>query len=906
MIFKRWFKPKWQHENAAIRQLAIAELDQNSNEHKEILHELAFNDGAEAVRKTALERLNEFSLWWQASKHESADRLKQFAEQQLVAMLLNNQVSAQLKQQFIAECHRSSILEKLAHTEADANIKFALIQRLARVDLYLSGVLDDGLTLSQRLELLQLINDDKLLEKLSRQVSGELLTAVQQKIAMRLEQKQKPERVRKQVVLLLAKLNSVRESSDIAQAQKKLALYQQQWADLADDLLCLSDAAEFSAKYQKVCLLTENAFAPRLAELAQIQQQQAAAAASQQRYQELAAQLTQVATQIATDLASGDLDAVSAQSQQVASLATAIETADLTQSQRQPLVLSHKALQQQLDQLPQLAEALALTARLLAEQAAIGLPATDQDINAAYQQFKQWQQQWQRQVKVLKQLMPQSFSDSYQQLSKQWQQHCEPLLGQQEKMQRQFKSKLAEFKRLHQAGKYNVLFGLFKGIARDYQTLTAQSQQQLATEFEQISKQVNDLADLQAYIATPRKQELVALMQQLAEATDVTPADRAAQVKQSRALWNTLGRAEAALDEPLNEAFNLACEQAFAPCREYFAEQDALRLQNAAAKLAVIEQLEQQIATGVTGKALDSLLQQSLKDWQQTGSVEKAQFEQLQPRFSQLVNQLKQQQKAEQQQNAEAKQQLVTMATQLCSGENSEQVGAQLKVLQQQWKNIGFAGRTQDQQLWQQFRAVCDQWFANREAAKQQQQSAQALLKVQQQEQLTSISTLLVDASSQGALQQVLTELNQLYVSEDKELLAKKRQLQQQTEQKIADVQAASVHSVYRQLFDALAANEPQPAELPPIYRLVFNQQQEKTLSRADLTLALEWSADQASPVAESSRRQQVQMLLLTDKHNSGESINQEQLLARWLQFGPVTADETVLLQRVRALYLPD
>jgi hypothetical protein len=542
----------------------------------------------------------------------------------------------------------------------------------------------------------------------------------------------------------------------------------------------------------------------------------------------------------------------------------------------------------------------------LAEQAAIGLPATGQDINAAYQQFKQWQQQWQRQVKVLKQLMPQSFSDSYQQLSKQWQQHCEPLLGQQEKMQRQFKSKLAEFKRLHQAGKYNVLFGLFKGIARDYQTLTAQSQQQLATEFEQISKQVNELADLQAYIATPRKQELVALMQQLAEATDVTPADRAAQVKQSRALWNTLGRAEAALDEPLNEAFNLACEQAFAPCREYFAEQDALRLQNAAAKLAVIEQLEQQIATGVTGKALDSLLQQSLKDWQQTGSVEKAQFEQLQPRFSQLVNQLKQQQKTEQQQNAEAKQQLVTMATQLCSGENSEQVGAQLKVLQQQWKNIGFAGRTQDQQLWQQFRAVCDQWFANREAAKQQQQSAQALLKVQQQEQLTSISTLLVDASSQGALQQVLTELNQLYVSEDKELLAKKRQLQQQTEQKIADVQAASVHSVYRQLFDALAANDPQPAELPPIYRLVFNQQQEKTLSRADLTLALEWSAGQASPGAESSRRQQVQMLLLTDKHNSGESINQEQLLARWLQFGPVTADETALLQRVRALYLAD
>lgn len=906
MIFKRWFKPKWQHENAAIRQLAIAELDQTSNEHKEILHELAFNDGAEAVRKTALERLNEFSLWWQASKHESADRLKQFAEQQLIAMLLNNQVSTQLKQQFIAECNRSSILEKLAHTESDAGIKFDLIQRLARTDLYQSGVLDQTLSVTQRLTLLQQLTDDKVLEKLSRQLSGDLLQAVQDKIAQRLEQKQKPERVRKQVVLLLAKLNSVRENSDIEQAQQKMALYQQQWADLAEDLLCLSDAAEFTAKYQKVCLLTENAFAPRLAELALVQQQQAKASAQQQQYQALSAQLSEVATQIAVDLAAGDLNAVSAQEQVVASLAEAISAAEVTASQRQTLLTAYQALQQQLDQLPQLAEALALTARLLAEQAAVALPLADQDINAAYQQFKLWQQQWQRQVKVLKQLMPQSFSDSYSQLSKQWQQHCEPLLGQQEKLQRQFKSKLAEFKRLHQAGKYNVLFGLFKGIARDYQSLTAQSQQQLASEFEQVGKQVEDLADLQAYIATPRKQELVAQMQQLAAATGVTPTERAAQVKQSRALWNTLGRAEAALEDSLTEAFNLACEQAFAPCRDYFAEQDALRLQNAAAKLAVIEQLEQQMTTGVSGKALDALLQQSLKSWQQTGSVEKAQFDQLQPRFSQLVTQLKQQQKAEQQQNAQAKQQLIDMATQLCSGESTEQVGAQLKVLQQQWKNIGFAGRSQDQLLWQQFRAVCDQWFANREAAKQQQLSAQAELKVQQQQQLISLSEQMAEASSQGALQQVLTELNQLYISDDKELLAKKRQLQQQTEQKIDVVQAASANSVYRQLFDAIGQSEVQLADLPPIYRLVFNQQQEKSLSRADLTLALEWAAGQSSPEAEASRRQQVQMLLLTDKHNSGESISQEQLLARWLQFGPVTAEHQALLQRVRALYIPE
>ena len=907
MIFKRWFKPnkpKWQHENAAIRQLAIAELDQNSPQHKEILHELAFNDGAEAVRKTALERLNEFSLWWQASKHESADRLKQFSEQQLISMLLNNQVSAQLKQQFIAECHRSSILEKLAQTESDNTIKFELIQRLARVDLYQSGVLDEQLTQSQRLQLLGLIEDDKLLEKLSRQLTGELLVAVQQKMATRLEQKQKPERVRKQVVLLLAKLNSVRENTDIEQAQQKFSLYQQQWAELADDLTCLVDAVDFTAKYQKVCQLTDNSFAPKLAELALQKQQQAKVAAQHARYEQLAEQLSVVATQMASDLSAGDLEAVSAQQQLISELSVAISSAELTSTQRQPLLQSYQALQQQLDQLPQLSEALALTARLLAEQAAIALPSPEQDIHLAFQQFKQWQKQWQQQVKVLKQLMPQSFSDSYQQLSKQWLQHCEPLLGEQEKLQRQLKSKFAEFKRLHQAGKYNVLFGLFKGMSRDYQALPPQSQQQLAAEFEVARQQVDDLADLQAYIATPRKQELVAQMQQLAQATDITPSDRAAQVKQSRALWNTLGRADAALEESLTEAFNSACEQAFAPCREYFAEQDAQRLQNAAAKQAVITSLEQQITAGVSGKSLDALLQQSLKDWQQTGSVEKAQFELLQPKFSALINQLKQQQKTEQQQNAEAKKQLIATANALCSGEGVDQVSAQLKVLQQQWKNVGFAGRNQDQALWQQFRSVCDTWFANREAAKQQQLIAQADQRAQLQNELNTLSEQLAAAGTLGAIQQSLTQINQVYINDDKELLAQKRQLQISAEQRIAEVQSESSQQQYRLLFDALATSEPQTSDLPPIYRLVFNQQQEKTFSRADLTLALEWSAGQASPASETSRRQQVQMLLLTDKHNSGESINQEQLLARWLQFGAVSAEEQSLLQRVRALYL--
>ncbi len=124
-------------------------------------------------------------------------------------------------------------------------------------------------------------------------------------------------------------------------------------------------------------------------------------------------------------------------------------------------------------------------------------------------------------------------------------------------------------------------------------------------------------------------------------------------------------------------------------------------------------------------------------------------------------------------------------------------------------------------------------------------------------------------------------------------------------QQRLADLQQNAELDSYRQLFAALDKEQPELTDFPPIYRLVFNQQQEKQLSRADLTLALEWLAKVESPAELQARRQQVQMQLLSDKHNSGEAITQPQLLSRWLQYGAVTQAEKPLLARVKAIYLP-
>ncbi len=909
MIFKRWFKPKWQHENAAIRQLAIAELDHQTPQQKEILHELAFNDGAESVRRAALERLNEFSLWWQASKHESTERLKQFAEQQLINMLLENRVSANLKQQFIAECNRSSVLEKLAIAETDPQLKFHLLERLGRQDLVLQALHESVLVLAQKQQLIAAIHDEKVLEKLLKTTEAILHAQITTQIATIREARQKPERVRKQVVLLLAKLNTVREKTDVLEALDAFEIGKQHWLELADELSCLDDSADFFAKYEKICQLTDASLAPKIAQAQALKEQALSAERCLRNFQLFSTQLNLLSQQLGSALSEGDLEQAASQQAALDTLHAQIARSELNSEQTRQLNQLSVQIQQKLDKLPELAEALAQAARLIAEVSAQSLPDATQ-VAAAYQGFSQWKKAFQQQAKAIGQLMPKQFLVSFDELVTQWQQHCEPLLAEQHKAQRQVKSKLAEFKRLYSAGKYNVLFGLHKGIEQQFAELNAELQQQLQAEMNDAAEIIEKLAGLQAYIATPRKQQLLLDAQALITDDSYAMPERASQIKQLRSTWNSLGRADAEIDETLNQQFNLACEQAFAPCREFFAKQEAERAEAAQQKSLIIAKLTDHVTLNLRGKALEQAIQQLQKEWEQSGIAEKSVYNDLQPQYHALMGQLKQQQAAEFKANAEAKQQLIEKAAALVTHSDTDNLVAAVKELQAQWTAVGFAGRKIDQQLWSTFREHCDAIFVRRTEVRQQQQQKIQQRRQELDTQFKQLSDQANSVSSLVAIEQATADLAafsaQDDVRNDRQLSQRTRDLRSSLQEKASQLQVDQEKSSYQQLFAALADPSVDAAQLPAVYRLVFNQQQERSLSRADLTLALEWAAGATSPLAEQPRRQQVQMQLLTDKHNAGGSCSQNELLGRWLQFGAVTETELPLLARVKRLYIND
>ena len=112
---------------------------------------------------------------------------------------------------------------------------------------------------------------------------------------------------------------------------------------------------------------------------------------------------------------------------------------------------------------------------------------------------------------------------------------------------------LAEFKRLHAEGRFKVLFGLWKGIQQELTELSPEQLAQVEKDLQLCGEMIAELTDLQAYIATPRKQALIAEMQQLLDEPAVSINERATRIKQARAQWNSLGRADAALEETLNQ-----------------------------------------------------------------------------------------------------------------------------------------------------------------------------------------------------------------------------------------------------------------------------------------------------------------------------------------------------------------
>ncbi len=264
-----------------------------------------------------------------------------------------------------------------------------------------------------------------------------------------------------------------------------------------------------------------------------------------------------------------------------------------------------------------------------------------------------------------------------------------------------------------------------------------------------------------------KKEQLIAELEQLCEQAVHSPATCIALQKS----WRALGPGIRDQEVATNKAFRAGCDR-------YFALIEAEREQVIPQKEQICQQLELLLAedNDLSHEQVIAEVIVLQKKWQQLGPLPKKTSDELKNRFQTQCEQLLGIERKNidgitdlRLENLELKQDLLEQAASLASSTEWKLGAIQLKELQAKWHIIGPVPKANEAELWQKFRAACNQFFKQRKAYFET-KDAQRLANLKQKEGLVArleniIATLDKTADIQRSnLQLSLAEQIQLSV----------------------------------------------------------------------------------------------------------------------------------------------
>ncbi|PKG80920.1 DUF349 domain-containing protein [Colwellia sp. 75C3] len=903
------------------------------------------------MRRAALIKVGTFDCYLEASKDNNQVKVKQFAAKQVHDILATDHnvvISTEQKQTLLAQQATTPVLSTalleawLAH-EQDSAIMIALYQQISarKTTMHL---LTHSFSQKQNPDfqtyLLNQVDDSKVLEKLSKKACNDLLTQqIEDKIAAIQAAIEKPQKLTKQIQLTLSKLQALKDVADYGVYKKRKTLLISDWQALEAefDVFTAEELVVFNDKYQSIVTQLEKLF---IAKAENYQQQiisDKLAHDKQQDKKEFTQQLNQISQGITTAVFSSDNVDEEQFKELLRQLTTDIKASVLNKAEQDGFITQVTKLTTRLGEIPEIAESVSEATNLISKISQLTLPKSLDELNDRQETYNDWLKAWRVIERKTAGILPESIVKAQKEIVSNWQGGLKSLQSQQKELFFQHKKRLVDIKRLLSNGKFKVCFGLFKGVKESIHQLSAQQQQQLQRDFDQVSEKMVELSDWEHYIATPRKQELLLAMQTLVETPLDNPNEQATKVKEYRNTWNSLGHADEDVDKQLNEQFNQLCEQAFAPCRLFYAEQDKIRLQHLEQRQKLLEKAEQfvvnlnesQEAQTVDFKKLDGQLNNLQQQWNNAGEVDRNQYKKLQLKFKNAITPIKNAISVFHLSNSTEKQALITKAEALLASEDVLAAIESAKQLQQTWREIGFAGNHQENQLWQKFREVNDALFSKRQQFKSDQQAA---LSTQQQvfvdqvviieESLNSLANKDDKQVLQSIEQQAQTLLNDVIAHRPviKPVANRLERIIKNIEQVIKSNSQVKESQSWSNLFELLSLHAQNKQELAELQTsAVFNNmtsfwqkrfqehvkltKQVQASSRFDKTLEIEILGKSDSPADLAAQRMKVQVQLMQEQMLSGTEIDLSKLLVDWLMLGQLAESDLPLIERLKGIY---
>ncbi|WP_218310609.1 DUF349 domain-containing protein [Alteromonas antoniana] len=917
MIFSRLFTPAYKSPEAAKRKEAIKTLNTEKPEEKSVLHELAFNDADPDVSLAALEKLDSFALWQKMSQIAAVDKIKRVAMQRVERGLFDEDqtlLTDTERKAYLLESAGSDLIARAIEVRsdllADTAFTVSLCERMAKPSFtqrLLLNARDPELT--ER--LLQDTQDTDLLQRLSRKFEDQAcLDVVERRLTSLREAQEKPLQLEKSLTLILSKLQALTDKSDFALIEQASASLRAEYESAWGDHHCLTDVLQqsFTEKYQRISRQVER----HLENIRPQWEARQAAVAQQQQISEMQALLKTATSSVDSlyeeRLCEATLKDVESVSQDVRLLEEKAETLrqmseDTAGIKR--LLLAQKALTDKLDAFSAQQQLAIKAVNILEELEALSSKSEDSDTSET---FAALSAKW-RELSTHLKHVPADWKARWRESQRAVKAQESAERAQADQRIKQCRKHINAVVNLIDKGRFRAAMARFQKLDEQYQQLTEKEKSPLSRRFEQAQQDVQRLEGWQSYLAAPRRPALIDEARALAASEPESIAQRAEAIRYLRKQWQSLN-VPGGDNQEEQATFDTLLEQAFAPCREHYAELEKQREQATTERNALVDaakQLDVNIAPASVYQQLDKLKQQ----WRQSGQVDKQTYETLKQAFDDALAPAQDVIASWQQENRQKKQKLVEEARTLSVHDDVFEAAEQAQALQKQWKGIEHAGRRYETRLWQAFKDANDTVFAKLKTARAQQRNESNaeldifLRKAQDvQQQLHSDNPgnsaqalddlqALADSLPRNAKGQAEKKLNALHKTFQREQQKRAEDRSRKRYQVLADViKELTEHSVSSLDTDLVS-------ELDKTWQDALRGSDVAKRERHWLTTALEVILDLPSGPADSELRKTVQLALLTAKLERGESWDKDDLLAQWLSHGKVGEQDLPLIPRI-------
>ncbi len=934
MIFKNLFRAKYLSPDPQVRIKAIETLDNQASEQKSVLHELAFNDADSKVSLAALYKLDSFVLWYKMSEIAKDEIVKRKSLKLVESVLLSDSdttLTSVERRKFILELKDISLLEKLlaqAWVQKDAELSMKILRKIDK-PLFRDKVFVTTSNEALQLTILDSLEDApsnrKLLNKfIKRSPPVAVQNKAEELLSLWFKVEQIPLELEQQMKMLLSRLLTLKDHQDLEYIEKLRTDLDFEYHKLSDSFNYLDEVrrTEIQQKYldisNKVNRNIELLKPVWIAQQAKLVLNKSIVTVSQNIEDCLGEVHTQLDSRLA-ELAKDEVDGFKFKLMQFGNeLIQLIGDVPVTEKkQHQFLEQLNNRVNQSVHTLANfsgLQEAVLAAQHLVEKLEAQPLPSSPNDLDGAQARLDDLKQNWRSVIGQCASFLPQELYERWNKQTNVWKkavaEHRKELNAELSRC----RNKLKTVDSLVHQGKFKAAMGLYKKVQVWFDNLNEKQQAQLQKTFSNVQQQIENLKDWQDYISAPRKPALLDEVESLIAKPLAIEAQSKA-IKVLRSQWNSLGKTGTESDQALNNAFDVAIEAAFAPCREHYEQQQKLRASNLLLKKQLLEEIQILSNTDIPIMELAKQLKLLQQKWRSSGEVDFKLRSELNEKFQTLVEPLKQKINKFYNNNALQKQRLLDQAKLLIELEPISEAIEEAKSLQLRWKSIEHAGRKAEADLWQAFRQANDNLFAKRAELNQQhklevkQQVEQVKLKI------NTLKSNLNNAKNKGELKQALQDtpavqdlLKSLPSGIRIELEHEVNGLFEKQKQKVSELSKNEKSKEYIQLFEALrrweqGANKPDVTELRKQWQSGFSNDS-PTIDRDDITLKMEVIADKPSPVSEQNKRKQVQMQLMAQKLQSGDSLELNTLLLDWIKGGELRASDKQLLERVERVFV--